>query len=176
MFTRHLCFSRSIQSTRCQLCVLSYFVNIRHLQCFHTLFTTPVMPLQPSISLCPLRPSIESVASEQQVILGCNGKRVAHEGSSVDEKGSRHRSWDPTDTIVLSGDARWMLEVGRSFLHIRTFVSVHHSRNWDSEVRCWAYEICIHVRKASLQIVLRLKFCCMSQNRQSRVNSKGFFA
>lgn len=60
----------------------------------HLLFASPVVIRQVAIPLRQLGTLIDKVACEKEIVLGCNGERVSHEGGGVDAQRARHLSRD----------------------------------------------------------------------------------
>lgn len=109
---------------------------------------------QVPVSLGSLSTKVGQVASEKEVVLGRDGKGVAHEGGSVDNQGAGHRAGDTVERKSVSTSSleieshNWdslceieVMSLRRWNVHLRVLLGVHHSRNGNTEVGDWAPEV-----------------------------------
>lgn len=97
----------------------------------HVLLSSPVVVVQVSVSLCKLSTSVDEVAGEEKVVPGCNGQRVSHERSGIDDESTGHLSRDPKGSTLVVGS-----QIGqRGFIiQFRALLCIHDSRQRDTKV------------------------------------------
>ena len=60
------------------------------------------MVLHPPVALRELRPLIDEVAQEKEVILGRDGQGIAHECRGIDDESAGHRAGDSAGARISS--------------------------------------------------------------------------
>lgn len=63
--------------------------------------SAPLVVLHPSVALGELCALVDEVAEEEEVVLGGDGKGVAHESCGVDAKGAGHGTGDPVPEKII---------------------------------------------------------------------------
>jgi hypothetical protein len=71
------------------------------------------------------------VAGEEKVVPGCDGQRVSHEGSGIDDESTGHLSRDPEGSKSVVGSQKGQR---RSIIQFRALLCVHDGGQRDTKV------------------------------------------
>jgi hypothetical protein len=83
------------------------------------------------------------VAAEEEVVGGCDGERVAHEGDSVDDQATGHGAGDTAKGCQrIRAGTIWAAASRIQNIHFRVLLGVHHSSERNTEVGDGAPEVC----------------------------------
>lgn len=109
-------------------------------------FAAPVVPVHVAVALGHLCAGVNKMAGKQEVVLGGDGERVAHEGEGVDGQSARHLARDAKFALSardLNKELAAALQGGD--VQIGALLRVEDSSQRDAEVGGRAPEVCIDV-------------------------------
>lgn len=109
-----------------------------------------ILPVvQITVCLGSLGAEVGEMAGEEEVVLGCNGKGVAHESSGIDDKSTSHGAGN-TKKQAISTLLPIQTELEKSEIlsslchpnvHLSVLLGIHHSSDGDTEVGDGAPEV-----------------------------------
>jgi hypothetical protein len=122
------------------------------------IFGGNVLPVvEITVSLGRLSAKVGQVASEEQVVSGCDSEGVAHECSGVNDKSTSHGAGDTVNEAISTQSLEQIIAAiyhrnnrdkrlsgikgSKINIHLSILLRVHHSGDGDTEVRDGAPEV-----------------------------------